>query len=67
MRGQTYEDSADEWVLRNEYFRTVSGLDGSSTKGDHSCAVGVPTLSWMNRKRLGRLRSETGARSIFFV
>lgn len=45
MRGLVWMISVDNWVLRNEAFRTVSGPDGSSTKGESSCAVGVPGLS----------------------
>jgi hypothetical protein len=51
--GQVWVIDVEDWVLRNENFRTVSGPDGSSTKEDLSCAAGVPDLSRLPRSRSG--------------
>jgi hypothetical protein len=42
---QPYLSDVDGWVLRNRNLRTVSGLDGSSTKWNLLCAVRLPGLS----------------------
>jgi hypothetical protein len=51
--GQVWVNGVEDRVLRNGNFRTVSGPDGSSTKEDLSCAVGVPGLSRLPRSRPG--------------
>lgn len=52
----------DILVLRNRTLRTVSGLDGSSTKESVLCAVRLPELSWLTKVTFGDDGSIKGVR-----
>lgn len=52
-------------VLRNRTLRTVSGLDGSSTKESVLCAVRLPELSLPAKVTFGGDGSIKGVRLLF--
>lgn len=55
-------DDDEILVLRNRTLRTVSGLDGSSTKESVLCAVRLPELSCLIKVTFGGAGSIKGVR-----
>ena len=53
------------WVLRNRTLRTVSDLDGSSTKKSVMCAVRLPESSLLTKVTFGGDGSIKGVRLLY--